>query len=490
MMTNKIDLKLSLINSNTFLNVCATQDKERPRLAYLPSKPNWLSRLIGWIKDSHPSSNLDRVIKTASNIAKIALNKAPLNEIEATLLQRNLIVLKSKAEKHNANWFVRVISFFSKRILCSSDTLNNIQDQINQLETIKRDIIAKIKSQNPKDAPNPAKTDPVVPESLSLNETPDPGDVSNMGLSALADCESLKELDLLKIDEDEKKTIEFLKPLQELNFDSMGIPEKEFESISSGKSLKELNLSDCTIAEDELKHLESFPNLKSLQLSNVSITPEFHKTQSLPASFWKVDSPSDYIKPEFKISQFGAFNTGSMEDTALKLEKDKHLYINLNDTKIQLEENRVIPLKFLNKGAQDSQKQIIAAHSSLYPSPPTPSIPRPLEDADYGREEYIDDCVNKVKNEGYCLVTFGGFFSLNYLPPILQYKYAKKFKCKSLDNSVFFPGFTYAHEEIAKKLNELGIKFTQKEFLNGSNSDALGYLGTSNNVDGYTFKKL
>lgn len=114
-----------------------------------------------------------------------------------------------------------------------------------------------------------------------------------------------------------------------------------------------------------------------------------------------------------------------------------------------------------------------------------PRVQRNIDDRDYGREEYIDDCVRKVQEQGLCLVSFGGLHTLSYLPPILQHKYSQG--RADLKSSVFFPGFTGAENEVEQKLKDLGIKFFRKEFRGGSNSDALGLIGTPYDLDGYYY---
>lgn len=114
-----------------------------------------------------------------------------------------------------------------------------------------------------------------------------------------------------------------------------------------------------------------------------------------------------------------------------------------------------------------------------------PRVQRDIDDRDFGREEYIDDCVKKVQEQGKCLVSFGGFHTLNYLPSILQHKYSKG--QVGVYISVFFPGFIGAEDEVEQKLNDMGIKFIKEEFRGGSNSDALGLIGTPYDLDGYYY---
>lgn len=174
-----MDLTNALIEPDKYLKVTPKQTSCRS-LEYLPSKPNWLSRLIGWLSGKHPASNLDRVVSTATKIAKEAINN-PLNEMQAIVLQRNLVHLKSKAEKHNNHWLVKFISHFSKRILCNNDALKNIQDQINQLENIKREFISKAKAQNtqPPTTPSREPVNPKPQESATPNEKIRPANSSS-----------------------------------------------------------------------------------------------------------------------------------------------------------------------------------------------------------------------------------------------------------------------------------------------------------------------
>lgn len=335
-MSNKIDLKLNLIETDKFLNVCSKQDSERdPSLEYLPSKPNWLSRLVGWFKGSHPYSNLDRIIATASNIAKTALNKSPLNEMQATLLQRNLILLKAKAEKHNARLFVRIISFFSKRILCSSDTLNIIQDHINQLEHIKRDIISKLKHQQQPSEPaaTPQITskieEPLIKEARPVTPTSNSNEVN---------CSSDNDIE----------------PLSPDPFDFDDIKHEGLVKLASCNILKNLDLSGCSFAVEGLGDLLTIKHLKELKIgpcqeeikipienANIKYWVDSHKfplydppeMTSLP---WNIQSdPQSYdpSKPFTRIIDTTYKFQIAEESHLKKLNKSmpKHLYINLSD---------------------------------------------------------------------------------------------------------------------------------------------------------------
>ena len=147
-MSNKIDLQTNLIQTNLYLG--AFKDPQFGRaLEYLPAKPNWFSRLIGWFKGIHPSSNLDRVITTASKIVQGALSSPDCNNKQLMILQRNLAFLHAKALKHNTHWFVRLISCITKRVLCNSETLLKIQEQIHLLENKKGKSEGDLKNAQP-----------------------------------------------------------------------------------------------------------------------------------------------------------------------------------------------------------------------------------------------------------------------------------------------------------------------------------------------------
>ena len=135
-MATNINFQNELIDSNQFITV--NKDTNIGRcLGYLPSKPNWFSRLIGWFKEAHPTSNLNRVVSAASKIAQETLNLDNPYLGHIIILKKNLALLNEKAIKHNSNWFVKLISFFTKRILCSSETIEKVKDQIIQLESLK-----------------------------------------------------------------------------------------------------------------------------------------------------------------------------------------------------------------------------------------------------------------------------------------------------------------------------------------------------------------
>src|ERR1700732_3625476 len=102
----------------------------------------------------------------------------------------------------------------------------------------------------------------------------------------------------------------------------------------------------------------------------------------------------------------------------------------------------------------------------------TPQVARPVSDRNYGREEYIDDCVNRILKGEEVLITFGGIFTSDSLPPILREKY-----------SAYFPGFEKALEEIVRIVKarlEYPATLREREYIGGSQSDMSGEIS----VDG------
>lgn len=103
---------------------------------------------------------------------------------------------------------------------------------------------------------------------------------------------------------------------------------------------------------------------------------------------------------------------------------------------------------------------------------PAVRVPRPIEDRDYGREEYIEDCVQRVLKGEEVLVTFGCICSAESLIPVLRAKYTG-----------FFPGFRGALKEVVSGVEKAGKKVLQKPLMFGNNSDALGLENSG--PDGY-----
>ncbi|MBS0649135.1 MAG: hypothetical protein JSS10_07940 [Verrucomicrobia bacterium] len=102
---------------------------------------------------------------------------------------------------------------------------------------------------------------------------------------------------------------------------------------------------------------------------------------------------------------------------------------------------------------------------------PAVRVSRPISDPNYGREEYIEDCVRRILKGENVLVAFGCMVGPESLIPVLRTKY-----------SGFFPGFTGALEEIVSHVEKAGEKVFAKPF-HGSNSHALGLLDSG--PDGY-----
>ena len=141
-MTEEILLDKNIIDPNKYLAAGKSSSNARS-LEYLPAKPNWFSRLIGWFKGCHPASNLNRIIHHASKIAQATFEHSSLSKNYIVILQRNLSYLHSKAENHNKNWLVRLISIFTKKILCNTDILQKLEQQIHELEKIKQNLAAQ-----------------------------------------------------------------------------------------------------------------------------------------------------------------------------------------------------------------------------------------------------------------------------------------------------------------------------------------------------------
>jgi len=100
-------------------------------------------------------------------------------------------------------------------------------------------------------------------------------------------------------------------------------------------------------------------------------------------------------------------------------------------------------------------------------------VPRPLNDRNYGREEYIDYCVQRILQGNATFISSGSIDpSPESLPPLLREKYKG-----------FFPGFKGALEEVVQGVERAGKKVIKKPLLNGNNSDALGL--SDSGPDGY-----
>jgi hypothetical protein len=119
-----------------------------------------------------------------------------------------------------------------------------------------------------------------------------------------------------------------------------------------------------------------------------------------------------------------------------------------------------------------------AAASTIGSSSSVSYVKINIEDPNYGRVEYIQDLVKRILAGENVLITLGGFFDAAHLSPVLQTKFGNQ-------GSVFFPGFSGALDEVVKKIQSLNKQVIVDEFRGGSNSDLLGLLGTSNDLDGY-----
>jgi hypothetical protein len=108
-----------------------------------------------------------------------------------------------------------------------------------------------------------------------------------------------------------------------------------------------------------------------------------------------------------------------------------------------------------------------------------PKVNRPMSHQDFGREEYIDNCVQRVLKGENVLILFWGYVPGTSLPEILQQKYGS-------GPCVVFPGFSLAKNDIVNNVQALGKKVLVTEYRNGANSDLLGLLGNdAMNLDGY-----
>lgn len=94
---------------------------------------------------------------------------------------------------------------------------------------------------------------------------------------------------------------------------------------------------------------------------------------------------------------------------------------------------------------------------------PAVRVPRPIEDREYGREEYIEDCVQRVLKGENVFVTLGCICSAEY--------------------TGFFPGFEGALKEVISEVEKAGKKALVKPLMHGNNSDALGLENSG--PDGY-----
>lgn len=103
---------------------------------------------------------------------------------------------------------------------------------------------------------------------------------------------------------------------------------------------------------------------------------------------------------------------------------------------------------------------------------PTVRVPRLINDRDYGREEYIDYCVQKILEGEETYICLGGCVSAESLPPVLREK-----------SNGFFPGFNNALTEVVEAVKKAGKQVIVKPLSNGSNSDALGLPDSG--PDGY-----
>jgi hypothetical protein len=106
-----------------------------------------------------------------------------------------------------------------------------------------------------------------------------------------------------------------------------------------------------------------------------------------------------------------------------------------------------------------------------------PRVPRDIQDPDYGREEYIDDCVERIMTtQKRVLITLGGMWDASKLPPVVRERFP----------GGFFPGYRLAKDEIVKRVHELGREVLVEEYRGGSNSDLLGIpYDSSWSLDGY-----
>lgn len=95
----------------------------------------------------------------------------------------------------------------------------------------------------------------------------------------------------------------------------------------------------------------------------------------------------------------------------------------------------------------------------------TDSKGRITSDKDFGREEYVDFCVDKVMAGETVLVALDCRFSTEDLPAVFQKKYQPSSRFS-------FSGFSGALEEIIAKVEKLGKKVLSKDFF--GSSDLLG----------------
>jgi hypothetical protein len=89
---------------------------------------------------------------------------------------------------------------------------------------------------------------------------------------------------------------------------------------------------------------------------------------------------------------------------------------------------------------------LLSKHMTIQTATLKPCVARSLTDANYGREEFVEDCVNRIlRGENIYLLAIGGYFACKDLPPILEEKY------RLLNNGsemVFIPGFIGIMEQV------------------------------------------
>lgn len=87
-----------------------------------------------------------------------------------------------------------------------------------------------------------------------------------------------------------------------------------------------------------------------------------------------------------------------------------------------------------------------------------------MTDRNYGREAYIADCVEKLKQGKEVSITCGAFYDISSLPPAL----AEKYKQKTSYPCGWFDGFDGAKEEILKRVAEIGLQILLDESPQGT----------------------
>lgn len=112
---------------------------------------------------------------------------------------------------------------------------------------------------------------------------------------------------------------------------------------------------------------------------------------------------------------------------------------------------------------------------------PVPQVARDINDKDYGREEYIQECADRVLKGDRVFVSCGGMVDASKLPSVLQKKFGTS-------GTISFAGFKGGVNEVVQKVNQAG-KEALIESHAGSSADIHGFsYDDPRSIDGHVVR--